>query len=417
MTARDLLRQRDFRLLWIGETTSKLGSSVTAVALPLVAVVTLHASTLAVGLVAAAGWVPWVVLGLPAGAWVDRLPRRPLLLACDAVSAAAFLSVPVAAGFGVLTVGHLLVAAVVAGSASVVFTTAYRVYLPALVGPGDLAAGNATLQGSESAAQLAGLSLGGLVAQWFGAVFGLLADAVSFVVSAACLLAIRAPEARPPARPRALRREVAEGLRWVAGDRYLRTFAGFAAVANLGLSGYQAVQVVFGVRVLHAAPAVVGVMVAASGVGGVAGALLSARISRRFGTARGLVGCVLIAWPFGVLIPLAFPGGGLLLLALGNLGLAAGIVAANVIVAGFRQTYVPAEVRGRVIATSGVLSYGADPVGAVLAGVLGTVLGIRPTLWIMIGVVFAAGFIVLAGPVPHTRDLPMVDAARNRDGC
>ena len=208
-----------------------------------------------VGVIAAASWVPWLLIGLPAGAWIDRLPRRPVLLGCDAVSAAALVSVPVAAWLGVLTVAQLIVVAVLAGASSVLFSTAYRVYLPVLVAPADLPEGNA---------QLAGRSLAGVLAQWAGAVAGLLVDAVTFLVSAGCLAAISAREPPRPAvrRPSTLRREIADGLRWVAHDRYLRSLAVFSAVANVALTGYQAIQVVFFVQDVGVAPGAVGVLVA-----------------------------------------------------------------------------------------------------------------------------------------------------------
>ncbi|NBH10276.1 MFS transporter, partial [Amycolatopsis sp. SID8362] len=257
-----LWRHRDFRLLWAGETTSKLGSNVTTVALPLVAVLGLHAGPFTVGLLAAAAWVPWLVLGLPAGAWVDRLPRRPVMLCCDVVSALALASVPVAAWLGVLTVSQLVLVALLTGTGSVLFGTAYRVYLPVLVAPADLPEGNAKLQGSESVAQIAGRGLAGVLAQWAGAVTGLLVDAVTFLVSAACLAAVSVREPpRPAARPRTtLRREMAEGVRWVARDRYLRSLAVFGAVANIALTGYQAINVLFFVRVAGIPPGAVGVL-------------------------------------------------------------------------------------------------------------------------------------------------------------
>jgi MFS family permease len=406
-----LWRHRDFRLLWAGETTSKLGSNVTTVALPLVAVLVTHAGPFTVGVIAAASWVPWLLIGLPAGAWIDRLPRRPVLLSCDAVSAAALVSVPVAAWLGVLTVAQLLLVAVLTGASSVLFNTAYRVYLPVLVARADLPEGNAKLQGSEACAQLAGRSLAGVLAQWAGAVAGLLVDAVTFLVSAGCLAAISAREPpRPAVRRRStLRREIADGLRWVAYDRYLRSLAAFSAVANVALTGYQAIQVVFFVRDVGIAPGAVGVLVAAPGAGGVLGAALAVRLARRWGSARGLLACLLTLTPFGLLIPLTTPGPGLVLAAAGGIAVGAAVVAANVLAAGFRQTYPPPAVRGRVIATSSLLANGSSAVGAVLAGALGSLAGPRAAVWVVMAVLVAATGIVAAGPIRTGRDLP--DAA------
>jgi MFS family permease len=151
-----LLARRDFRLLWIGETTSTFGSSISGVALPLVALTVLHASVFAVTMLTAATWLPWLIIGLPAGAWVDRLPRRRVMMCADLVSLAAFASVPVTAALGRLTVAQLVVVALVAGTATVFFATAYRAFLPALVDRGDLLEGNAKLQGSEQVARIAG---------------------------------------------------------------------------------------------------------------------------------------------------------------------------------------------------------------------------------------------------------------------
>ncbi|WP_236791448.1 MFS transporter [Amycolatopsis sp. GM8] len=401
-----LLRRRDFRLLWLGQSTSRLGSNVSAVALPLVAVVTLDADAFTVGLLAAAAWVPWLVLGLPAGAWVDRVARRPLMMACDLVAAALFLSVPVAAWLGVLSVPHLLTVALLAGAASVFFTTAYRVYLPTVVPDAQLGAGNAMLRGSESAAQIAGRGLGGVLAQVFGAVSGLLADAATFVVSFFSLLSIRAIEAPRTGSRSSLREEIGTGLRWTLGDPWLRALAVFGCVANLGLTGFQALQVLFVTRDLGAGPAVVGIVVASSGIGGVVGAICATRITRRFGTARGLLLCLTTTLPFLLLIPVAAPGWGVLLAVAGNLVPAAGIVAANVVIAAFQQTYPPPGLRGRVVATANVVSYAADPVGAVLGGALATVLGVRPAIGIMTGVVLAAGVLLVTSPLRRTRELP-----------
>ena len=223
-----LWRARDFRLLWIGETTSSLGSSVASVASPLVAVVTLQANTFTIGLLAAAAWMPWLLIGLPAGAWVDRLAKRPMMLACNIASMLFFASIPVAAWSGFLTVTQLLVVALLGGTAKVFFVTAYRAYLPTLVSTGYLLEANAKLQGSESAVQIAGQGLSGVLAQAFGAVSGLVADAVSFGISVLRLRSIRAREPRPERTTKdRLRDEIGDGLRVVIHDPYLRVLTVF----------------------------------------------------------------------------------------------------------------------------------------------------------------------------------------------
>ncbi|WP_308250143.1 MFS transporter [Sphaerisporangium fuscum] len=403
-----LLRDRDFRLLWIGETTSGFGSSLTAIALPLVAVTTLHAGPFVVAALVAVTWLPWLVVGLPAGAWVDRLPRRPVMLACDAVSFLLFVSVPAAAWWGVLTVGHLLVVALLAGTAKVFFQTAYQAYLPTVVAHGDLREGNAKLQGSESAVQVAGPGAGGLLAQAFGTVTGLLADAVTFLVSAVCLLAIRTREAPRPRVRRAttLRREIGEGLRFTARDPYLRVLTLFGAASNLALVGYQSILVVFLVREVGVSPGAVGLLSAATGLGGVAGAAGASFLARRFGSARALIACELLGAPFALLIPLATPGPGLAFVLVGGLVVVAGVVAGNVLKSSFRQAYTPRALMGRVSVSMQFLNYGTIPLGAVLAGALGDALGTRATMWIMTGALTLTGLILLAGPLRRERDLP-----------
>lgn len=165
-----VLQQRDFRLLWVGETTSSFGSSVTSVALPLIAVVVLKVGTFAVGLLAAAVWLPWLIVGLPAGAWVDRMRKRPVMVACDLLAVALYASIPVAAWLGVLTLAQLLVVAVVGGTAAVFFTTAFHAYVPEVLHGGELLRANATLQGGEAATRVLGRGAAGFIAQTCGAV-------------------------------------------------------------------------------------------------------------------------------------------------------------------------------------------------------------------------------------------------------
>ncbi|MGW3768292.1 MFS transporter [Actinomadura verrucosospora] len=398
---------RDFRLLWIGQATGRLGSSVTGVALPLAAVAVLDASTFQVALLSAAAWAPWLLLGLPAGAWVDRLPRRPVMLACDLSALLLFLSVPAAAWLDRLTVAHLAAVALGAGCAGVFFQTAYQVYLPSLLDRGDLAAGNARVQATEAAAQVGGPGLAGLVIHLAGAVNAVLLDAASYLVSAACLLAIRTREART-ARDRrgTLRQEIAEGLRFVARDPYLRVLTLFSAASNICLFGYQSILVVFLVREVGVSPATVGVLAAATSLGAVLGAAAASVPSRRFGSARTLLAAEMGAAPFGLLVPLAAPGAGLLPAFAGGFVIAAGVAAGNVLKGTFRQAYSPCPLLGRITVSMQLVSYGTIPLGALLGGALGTALGVRPAMWITTGALALSGLTLLAGPLRHDRDLP-----------
>jgi hypothetical protein len=234
-----LLRQRSFRLLWSGETSSQLGNAMAGVAMPLLAVEVLHASNFAVASLTAAATLPWLVIGLFVGAWVDRLPARPVMIICDLVSLVLYASLPVAYWLGVLTFVQVLVVALLAGGCSVVFLTAYYVYLPALVSPADLIEGNAKLQAGGAATRIGGPGLGGLVSQAIGPAATLLFNAASFLISAACVSGIRAGAARRDrgGRTATIRQDIAQGIRFVATDRYLRRLAVFAAFYNLGLSG------------------------------------------------------------------------------------------------------------------------------------------------------------------------------------
>ncbi|MBT2385347.1 MFS transporter [Streptomyces sp. ISL-11] len=403
-----VLRTRDFRLLWTGETASGLGSSITTVALPLIAVAVLHVGTFAVGLLAAAVWLPWLVIGLPAGAWVDRLRRRPVMIACNAVSAVMYASVPFAAWLDALTFAHLLVVALVCGVAAVFFNTAYHAYIPAVLDGPDLLEGNAKLQGGEAATRVLGRGAAGLIAQAFGAVSGLLIDAVTFVISTVCLVLIRAREPEPaaPAPTATLRQQIGEGLGFVTRDRYLRPMVTYGAVVNLALMGYQGVQIVFLVRTVGVTPATVGALIMAGSCGGILGALLAGPVGRRFGTARGMLVLQLLTGPFALLLPLTTPGAGLLFFALGAFTVGAGIVACNVVLGSFRQTYCPPHLLGRVVATTMVLNHSTIPLGSLLAGFLGEVIGLRPTMWVMTGLLAPCWLILALGPMRGRRDLP-----------
>ncbi|PWI04678.1 MFS transporter [Streptomyces sp. NWU339] len=407
-TSWGVFAQRNFRLLWMGETVSGLGNGITAVGLPLIAVVVLDANSTAVGLIAAAVWLPWLLVGLPVGAWVDRTRKRPLMIACDLVSAAALVSIPLAAWLDALTFRHLVVVALVCGTAAVCFNTAYHSYIHIVLDGRDLLEGNAKLQGSEAATQVAGPGVAGLLAQGFGAVTALVADAATFLVSAVCLKRIGVVEVdRVPDGERAsLRRQIIEGLRFVGRDRYLRPMVTWGAVINMALMGYQAVQVVFLVRTVRLNPAMVGLLLASGSTGGIVGALVATGFSRRFGTARGLLLLQVATAPFALLLPMTTAGPGLLLFAMGAFFVGIGVSVANVVVGSFRQTYCPPRMLGRVVATAMVINHSTIPVGSLLGGVLGDAVGYRPAMWLMTSVVAACWLVLVMSPMRRERDLP-----------
>ena len=407
MSDTSLRRDRTFRRVWLGTASSRLGSSVASVATPLVALGVLDASAFFVSLLMAAAWMPWLVIGLPAGAWVDRLPKRPVMIASDAVAAVAVLSVPVATWLGVLTATHLLVAAVVLGTATVFFQTAWTSYLPAVLDQRQLVPANAFLYGSESAAQVAGPGLAGLLAGAVGAVAGLVVQAATFLVSAVCLLGVRRPERRtPPTAAPHLRREIVEGARFVASDRYLLNLTAHGALSNLWLTGYQALLVVFLIRDVGLGAASVGLILTLTSLGGVVGAAVAPSLSRWLGTARTLRFCKAGAGPCALLIPLTEAGPKTALFVVGSALVVTGVVAGNVVAGSFRQTYCPPHLLARATTSMQFVNFGTIPLGAVTAGALASVAGTRASLWVMAGGFAVSGLVLVLGPLRGRRDLP-----------
>lgn len=409
-----LLATRDFRLLWTGETASVLGSTVSELAIPLVAIRVLHAGVFAISAMVAAAWVPWVVIGLPVGAWVDRLPRRRIMIVADLVSLVAFLSVPVAAWSGVLTVAQLLAVSLIGGVASVFFKTAYRAFLPTLLKPEDLMEGNAKLQTSEAASNVVGPGVAGLLAQIAGAVTGVLADAISFAVSALCLSQIRVHEPKPEVRERQhLLREIGEGLRIVASDPLLRANTMFGVVTNLVLVGYQSVVIVFLVKAVGLSSGTTGLILALVSLGGLSGVLLAGWAAKTFGTARAVFWGRLVLAPVGLLIPLTMRGFGLVLFVLGAVTITAVTLVGNVIWGSWAQGYYPPQMRGRISTSISFFAYGVAPIGALLAGLIASHYGVRNALWVMLGILAVSSLVQLTGPLARMRELPIRSTSDN----
>ena len=399
---------RNFTLLWSGETVSLLGSATTSVLLPLLAVSVFHAGPGWMGLLTAAAWLPWLIIGLPAGAWLDRLPPRRVMIIADLVAAAALITVPLAAWSGWLSLSQLIIVALLGGVATVFFRTAYVKLLPLIVADLGLERANARLFGTESAAQVAGPGLAGVILQLVSAASGLLLDVVGFAASALCLSRITlatVPPSLPPVNP--LRARIAEGLRTVLGDHHLRALMIIGGLSNFGLTGYGSLLVLYLVRRLGLSPTELSVVLMIGSLGGVLGTVLAPPLARRIGTGRASTVLFVCAGPSALLIALPGNHAQVALTALGLFLVGLAVVGGNVIRGSWRQRYVPAELMGRVVTSSQLLNYGTMPLAGLTAGLLGTQLGVRPTMLIMAGIHLIACLSILLTRFGRGRELPV----------
>lgn len=398
-----LTRDRNFALLWTGQTISEFGSAITAFALPLIAVATLRASAFEVSLVAAATSVAWLVIGLPAGAWVDRIRRRPLLVAADLGRALALTTVPLAWAMGRLTVAQLIVVAVVTSALTVLFVAAEPVFVAAIVDRDRLVDANGKLMASTSVAIIGGPGVGGALIQLIGAPVVVLADAVSFLVSAVCLARIRVVERVAPTTGSSMRADVAAGLRYVLRDPFQRTMVATGTMSNFVLAGEGAVLVVFLVREVGVSAGLVGVLFALGAVGGLAGSLLASRLADRYGDAVIIRFAPLVVAGAGLLIPLTSPGPGLAWFVAGQVLMTAGIAVFNVCVRAAVQIGTPPEMLGRAGTSIRLFSRGALPLGAITGGTLATVLAARSTIAILMALMLVGPVLLHRSPLGRVR--------------
>jgi MFS family permease len=402
-----LLHEYDFRQLFVADAVSQVGSQVSLLALPLVAVLALHASNFEVGVLAACGTAAFLLVGLPAGAWVDRMRRRRVLVVGDIGRAVVLGSVPLAWALGVLSMPQLYVVALVTGVFTVFFDVAYQSYLPHLVGREHLVEGNAKLESVRAVSQIAGPTIAGLVIQALTAPAAVAVDAVSFAGSALFVGRIRRREQLPERRRDArLREEVTEGLRFVFANRLLRAIAMSISSYNL-LSGIRtAMLVVLLARVLREPAGVIGLFFSIASVGGLLGALSARKIAARIGQGPAIWIPVAVIAPFQLLIPMAQRGWPLWAAAFAYLVIWFCVSVNNITQVSFRQGLTPQRLLGRMNATMRFLVWGTTPLGALIGGVLGQLLGPRPTLW----VAAIAGLIpvlpLLFSPLRTMRELP-----------
>jgi MFS-type transporter involved in bile tolerance (Atg22 family) len=412
-----VLANRDFLRLWAGETVSLIGTQVTQFTMPLVALLTLNATVLEVGVLNALRFVPVLIVSLFAGVWLDRRRRRPVLIGCALGNAVLIGLVPLTSELGALSIGLLYVVVTLAGTLSVIFDVGALAYVPFLVERRQLAESNSKLQASFAFAGIAGPGLAGLLIGLITAPITLSVDAVSYLFSAAGLITIRKPEpAAPPGATRpSVRRQIAEGFAAVYGTRLLRTLLSQSAVLNVGFGAVSTVFTVYAVRHLGLSPFELGLTVAGLAVGALFGALLATRIRQRLGLGRTLAMSVtaVSVSPLLLLVPRGAGALAVLILFAGWLGHGWGISVWNVNTITLRQALTPMNVLARMNATYRMLLFGALPVGALAGGAVGRAAGLPTAMTIAVLVLLTPVIWIAFSPVFRLTEMPAGPLSEN----
>jgi MFS family permease len=405
-----LWRHPDFVKLWSAETVSQFGTQFSQLAIPLTAVLVLDAHVFAVSALVVVEFLPFLLISLPAGVWVDRLPRRPILVVGDLARAALLASIPIAYAFDALTIWQLYGVGFCVGIATVFFDVAYQSYLPALVGRHQLIDGNSKLEISRSGAQLGGPGLAGLIVDILSGPAAIVVDAVSFIGSALFIFGIRKQETPPKRGPRVagrMRSEISEGLHYVLGHPFLKNIAACTATFNFFGSFSNGVLLVFAVRELGIRPAVIGLAFTLGNVGALIAAFSAGRISGKFGVGPTIIGASIIGGPAFLLVPFA-PHGNAALAVMGPAILLASFtnVVYNVTQVSLRQAITPERIQGRMNSVMRFIVWGTLPLGTLLGGALGSWIGLKETL-ILGGLGCCLPFLpVLFSPVRGLREMP-----------
>ena len=402
-----LWRHADFMRVWSAAGISAVGSQVTLLALPLTAILVLHASAFEVAAISTAVTLP-NVLGIAAGVWLDRVRRRSVMIGADFGRAAVLASVPVAYAFGVINLAQLYAVALVSGALNVAFEIASQAYLPAIVRREELIEANVKLQGATVAAQGVGPSIGGALVTLVTAPVAILADAVSFLVSGLLIGSIsnRYESGTSPVPPATTRSELREGLRYVFSEPYLRPLLLSHSLANLALGLLWAIMIVYAVRVLELSAATIGAILSLGHLGGFAGAVFARRIAQRTGVGRVVVASFFLFGPAALLLALATSQTAIVFVGLGWIlqGVARSLYAVSA--TSVRQALVPDRLQARtsgVVATTGTSAF---PLGTLVGGGLAAAFGLREAMVVAAIVSFLPFVPVVLSPVRSLREVP-----------
>ena len=383
----DVVREHgEFRKLWVGNLVSVCGSGVTRLALPLTAIVVLHAGPVQMGLLVAVAASANLIVGLPAGVIIDRFPRRLIMIGADVGRGLLLATIPLAALLGALTMAQLYVVAFLAAALDFFFDVAATSVLPMVLGRERLIDGNVSLTVNNQAAKIAGPSVAGVLIQVVTAPVALVLDALSFLVSAACVAAVRLSEA--PLTRRAVRggwwSEMLDGIKLVIRDDMLRSILGASVLGALAGAMLQPLELLFFTRELELSPATAGVILATGGITAIPGSLLARAAADRLGQGRAMAAGTFLSSLGVLLIPLA--GGPVAaivaLLVVSQLLVGIGIPIWGINQLTVRQSVVPNELQGRANAARRLLTFGAAPLGAIVSGYLAQGIGYRPTMFV-----------------------------------
>jgi len=410
-----LLRHPDFLKLWTAQTISVFGSQISLLAVPLVAVLILDATPFEVALLGTIEFLPFILFTLPAGAWVDRLRRRPIMIVGDLGRAAALASIPVSYGLGDLSIWQLYVVGFITGTLTVFFDVANQSYLPSIVDRDQLVEGNSKLQVSQSAALIAGPGAAGLLIGALKAPIAIAIDSLSFVASAFFVFLIRRPEplVEHPADAASANRpsivtEVRQGLAFVVGNGSLRAIAAGTSVSNLFGSIGQGILIVYlaGDRYLALPPEQIGLVFALGNIGALVGALFANRLAGWFGLGPTIIGSLFLGSFNPLLVALAprelpIP----FLIAAGLTG-GLSVMIYNINQVSFRQAICPPRMQGRMNATMRFLVWGTMPIGSLIGGVLANIIGVHETIWLAAILGLTPAIFPLLSPVRTLREMP-----------
>ncbi len=405
-----VLANTDFVKLWAGETVSLLGTQITQLAMPLVAVLTLRATVFEVGVLNALRLVPVLLVSLLAGVWLDRRRRRPVLIACALGNAVLIGLVPLASVAGLLSIGLLYLVTALVGLLNMTFDIGALSYVPNLVDGRHLTAANSRLQASEAIAGIAGPGLAGLLIGLVTAPITLSADAISYLFSAAGLLLISKPEPAPevPREQASIGRSIAEGLRTVYGSRVLRSLLTQSAALNLTFGAVLPVFLVYAIRDLHLSPLELGIVMAAAAAGGLTGTI----VIRPLRAALGLGRSMLLA-TFGLSLPLLLlmvpasaSAASVALLIVAQFLYGGSATMFNVIAITLRQVVTPRRLLARMNASYRMMLFGAPVFGAFVGGLLGTTLGLRLALVVSLISMTSPLLWIFFSPVFRLREMP-----------